>query len=255
MNPIEKLREILNKVIIDALEQGRGQGSINFDNIPDFSIEVPNDKGHGDFASNVAMLLAKQARMAPRQIAEVIVANAGNLPSQVEKVEVAGPGFINFFLNPAWLYTIPQLVLDMGERYGSNPQRNIRVQVEFVSANPTGNLHMGNARGGAIGDTLANILDRAGYDVEREFYINDAGNQIEIFGESLEARYLQFMGQYIQFPENGYAGQDVIDTVRNIIKEYKDTFIDMPSTERRQLMVDFALKEKLTYIKQTLQNF
>ncbi|MEN6461287.1 MAG: arginine--tRNA ligase, partial [Syntrophomonas sp.] len=126
---------------------------------------------------------------------------------------------------------------------------------EFVSANPTGNLHMGNARGGAIGDTLANILDRAGYDVEREFYINDAGNQIEIFGESLEARYLQFMGQYIQFPENGYAGQDVIDTVRNIIKEYKDTFIDMPSTERRQLMVDFALKEKLTYIKQTLQNF
>jgi arginyl-tRNA synthetase len=255
MNPIEKIREILNEIIINALERARSQGSINFDNIPDFSIEVPNDKGHGDFASNIAMLLAKQARMAPRQIAELIIANTDKLPAQVEKIEVAGPGFINFFLNPSWLYTIPQLVLDMGERYGSNPPCNKRVQVEFVSANPTGNLHMGNARGGAIGDTLANILDRAGYDVEREFYINDAGNQIEIFGESLEARYLQFMGQYIQFPENGYAGQDVIDTVRNIIKEYNDSFVQMPSPQRRELMVEFALKEKLAYIKQTLQNF
>lgn len=255
MNPIEKLREILQKIIIDALEQGRTGGNISFDNIPDFSIEVPNDKGHGDFASNVAMLLAKQARMAPRQIAEIIVANAGNLPDQVEKVEVAGPGFINFFLDPSWLYTIPQLILDMGEKYGNNPRHSKRVQVEFVSANPTGNLHMGNARGGAIGDTLANILNRAGYDVEKEFYINDAGNQIEIFGESLEARYLQFMGQYIQFPENGYAGQDVIDTVRNIINEYKDTLLPMPSPERRQMMIDFALQEKLAYIKQTLQNF
>lgn len=129
------------------------------------------------------------------------------------------------------------------------------MQVEFVSANPTGNLHMGNARGGALGDTLANILDRAGYNVEREFYINDAGNQVEVFAESLEARYLQLKGFDVKFPEDGYAGQDVIETVRNIISTYKDSLLDMESAARRQIMLDFALTEKIDYIKRTLKNF
>jgi arginyl-tRNA synthetase len=254
MNPIQELKDNIEQAIVNALAQAQNEGAINFEDIPDFVIEVPADKGHGDFAANIAMLLARQARMAPRQIAEIIVRHL-NLPSEVDKVEVAGAGFINFFLNPAWLYDIPALVVKMGGDYGNSPRLQRKVQVEFVSANPTGNLHMGNARGGAIGDTLANILARAGYEVEREFYINDAGNQIEIFGASLEARYLQLMGEYIQFPENGYAGQDVIDTVKNIIKQYQDKFLTWTSPERRQAMIDYALEEKVAYIKNTLKSF
>ena len=254
MNPIQELKDSLQQALVHALEYAKNEGAINYEQVPEFVIEVPADKGHGDFAANIAMLLARQARMAPRKIAELIVRHL-TMAQPVEKVEVAGAGFINFFLNPSWLYEIPALVGKLGGAYGNSPRLQRKVQVEFVSANPTGNLHMGNARGGAIGDTLANILERAGYEVEREFYINDAGNQIEIFGESLEARYLQLMGEYIKFPENGYAGQDVIDTVKNIIHDYKDRLLSMPSPKRRQAMIDYALQEKIGYIKNTLKGF
>ncbi|NMC28120.1 MAG: arginine--tRNA ligase, partial [Syntrophomonadaceae bacterium] len=256
MDPIHQLREGLRQLISTALEKARGRNLLSFDIIPDFVIEVPREEGHGDFATNIAMLLAKQARMAPRQIGEVIKDNIDlNLMPEVDKVEVAGAGFINFFLNHSWLYKLPAMVHNMGDEYGSSPRNNQKVQVEFVSANPTGNLHMGNARGGAIGDTLANALRFAGYDVEREFYINDAGNQIEVFAQSLEARYLQLMGAKIEFPDNGYAGQDVVDTVKNIIRDYKDTLLPMDSQERQQVVVQYALQEKLHYIKSTLEKF
>ena len=256
MDPIQKLREELRSLVTTALEKSKAEGLIMFDTLPDFVIEVPRDEGHGDFASNAALLLAKQARMAPRKIAEIIRGqiDRSQMP-ELEEIEVAGAGFINFFLDQSWLYQLPALVLSMGERYGSGARQNQRVQVEFVSANPTGNLHMGNARGGAIGDTLANALSFAGYDVEREFYINDAGNQIEVFAQSLEARYLQLMGAKIEFPDNGYAGQDVVDTVKNIIREYKDTLLSMSSEERQKIVVSYALKEKINYIKNTLSNF
>lgn len=256
MDPIQQLREDLRNLIIRAAENARSQQLLSFDNLPDFVIEVPREGGHGDFATNIAMLLAKQARMAPRRIAEIISAQADKeLMPELDRVEVAGAGFINFFLNQTWLYKLPSRVIAMGDRYGSSPRRNLKVQVEFVSANPTGNLHMGNARGGAIGDTLANALNYAGYDVEREFYINDAGNQIEVFAQSLEARYLQLMGAKIEFPDNGYAGQDVVDTVKNIIREYKDSLLGMESSERQALIVRYALKEKLQYIRNTLERF
>ncbi len=256
MDPIQKLREELRSLVTTALEKSKAEGLIMFDTLPDFVIEVPRDEGHGDFASNAALLLAKQARMAPRKIAEIIRGqiDRSQMP-ELEEIEVAGAGFINFFLDQSWLYQLPALVLNMGERYGSGARQNQKVQVEFVSANPTGNLHMGNARGGAIGDTLANALSFAGYDVEREFYINDAGNQIEVFAQSLEARYLQLMGAKIEFPDNGYAGQDVVDTVKNIIREYKDTLLSMSSEERQKIVVSYALKEKINYIKNTLSNF
>lgn len=256
MNPIQKLREDLNKIIIDALEQAKSEGVLGFQVLPEFVIEVPKDSGHGDFASNVAMLMAREARMAPRKIAEIICARIDPLSvASLEKVEIAGAGFINFFLNNNWLYKIPEMVNHMGEQFGNNPSMHKRVQVEFVSANPTGNLHMGNARGGALGDTLANVLARAGYDVEREFYINDCGNQIEVFGQSLEARYLQLMGQNVAFPENGYAGQDVVDTVKAIIRDYKDSLLPLSSEERQKKMIEYALDEKITYIKSTMDEF
>ncbi len=256
MNPIESIKDRLNELIVQALLDARANEQLVFENLPNFVIEVPREKGHGDFACNAAMLLARQARMAPRKIAEIIVAHFDQVKMDfVNKVEVAGAGFINFTLMNDWLYQVPEMVVKLGDDYGRNNKKERRVQVEFVSANPTGNLHMGNARGGALGDSLANILDRAGYDVEREFYINDAGNQVEVFAESLEARYLQLKGFHVNFPEDGYAGQDVIETVRNIINVYGDRLINMESAERRKMMLEFALKEKIEYIQRTLKNF
>ena len=256
MDPIQKLRDGLNHLVAEALKKSREAEMLRFESVPEYVIEVPRDEGHGDFSTNAALLLARQARMAPRQIAEIIKTQMDfSLVPELTRVEIAGAGFINFFLDQSWLYKVPSLVLSMGERYGSSARQNKKVQVEFVSANPTGNLHMGNARGGAIGDSLANALAFAGYEVEREFYINDAGNQIEIFGQSLEARYLQLMGAKIDFPDEGYAGQDVVDTVKNIIREYKDTLLSMDSQARQAFVVDYALKEKLAYIKTTLANF
>ncbi|MEQ8173803.1 MAG: arginine--tRNA ligase [Syntrophomonadaceae bacterium] len=256
MDPVQKIKTSLAQLVTNALEEAKRQKLLSFNTVPDFVIEVPREKGHGDFACNAAMLLARQARMAPRQIAEILVGIIkAARPAGVEKVEAAGAGFINYYLSNDWLFEVPALVIKLGDGYGRNESKNQRVQVEFVSANPTGNLHMGNARGGALGDTLANILDRAGYNVEREFYINDAGNQVEVFAESLEARYLQLKGFDVKFPEDGYAGQDVIETVRNIISTYKDSLLDMESAARRQIMLDFALTEKIDYIKRTLKNF
>jgi len=256
MNPIQDIRDLIQSIVTDAVIKCRQQGRFSYQDIPPFLIEVPNEAKHGDFACNVAMLLARQARMAPRQIADYIVEAIDKEKAEIiEKIEVAGAGFINFYLNNTWLFRIPGLISQLGDRYGYNEKRNIKVQVEFVSANPTGNLHMGNARGGAIGDTMANILSLAGYEVEREYYINDAGNQIEIFAQSLEARYLQLLGQKVSFPENGYAGQDVVETVKKIIREFGDKFLAMAPQERRQELVTYALQEKLAYIKNTLDNF
>jgi arginyl-tRNA synthetase len=255
MNPIQTVLASLHSMVIEALEKAKSRDLIKFDQIPEFLIEVPREKEHGDFACNVALLMARQARQAPRAIAEVLVELMETSERPVEKVEIAGAGFINFFLDRSWLYEIPLMVYKSKDKYGFNEKKAKKVQVEFVSANPTGNLHMGNARGGAIGDTLANILERAGYEVEREFYINDAGNQIEIFTDSMEARYLQLTGHDVQFPENGYAGRDLIDTVRNIIARYGEGLYDLPREERRQIIVDFALEEKINYIQKTLASF
>ncbi|MDD2511117.1 MAG: arginine--tRNA ligase [Syntrophomonas sp.] len=255
MNPIQKVLASLHSMVIGALENAKSRGLINFKQIPEFLIEVPREKEHGDFACNVALLMAREARQAPRGIAEVLVELMEKSGHPVEKIEIAGAGFINFFLDRSWLYEIPLTVYNSKDKYGFNEKKAKKVQVEFVSANPTGNLHMGNARGGAIGDTLANILERAGYDVEREFYINDAGNQIKIFTDSMEARYLQLTGHDVQFPENGYAGRDLIDTVRNIIARYGENLYDLPREERRQIIADYALEEKIEYIKKTLASF
>ncbi len=256
MNPIQQIKGLINSKITEALELAREEGLIKYDSVPDFVIEVPREKGHGDFACNAAMIMAREAKMAPRQIAEIIIKGMDlNDLEQLEKVEIAGPGFINIFLNDKWLQEIPFIVDQIGDSFGYNEARRCKVQVEFVSANPTGNLHMGNARGGAIGDTLANILKYAGYEVEREFYINDAGNQIEIFGDSLEARYLQLTGHDVEFPENGYAGQDLIQTVRNIINQYGDNLSELPKEKRRKLIIEHALEEKVAYIKKTLLDF
>lgn len=256
MNLVQEVKDHIQQIICAALQSCKQNGAFDFASIPEFVIEVPREKEHGDFACNVAMLMAKQAKTAPRKIAECII-NAIDEKQDlyIEKIEVAGAGFINIYLNNNWLYNLPKLVKKLGDDYGSNPATGQKIQVEFVSANPTGNLHMGNARGGAIGDTLANILKKAGNKVEREFYINDAGNQVDIFAQSLDVRYLQLTGHDVPFPDNGYAGQDVVDTVKEIIREHKETLLEIPQDERRQYMADYAITKKVQYIKATLQNF
>lgn len=230
--------------------------AFNYTSIPDFAMEKPRDEGHGDFACNVAMLLAREARMAPRKIAEALTTRLDLAAMAfVARVEIAGAGFINFFLEDSWLGSVPALVCTMDGLYGCNQPRRSRIQVEFVSANPTGNLHIGNARGGALGDSLANILIMDGYEVSREFYINDAGNQIDIFAASLEARYLQLLGHTVSFPENGYAGKDVADTVQKFIGLNGDSLIALPSEERQRRLIDFALEDKIRYMVDTLADF
>lgn len=255
MDLVKKIQYDLRQKIVTALEKAKTGGKFNYQEIPAFVIEVPREKQHGDYACNVAMLLARQARMSPVAIGQAIIDLLPQNDPLISRVEVKGAGFINFFLKEDWLFDVPKVVWQSGESYGQHKPVGKKVQVEFVSANPTGDLHMGNARGGAIGDSLANILSMAGYEVEREYYVNDAGNQIELFGLSLEARYLELCGCEFRFPEGGYEGQDVVETVRHFIEAYGDYLVGANPYERRQKLTEFALKEKLESIKTSLEAF
>jgi len=248
-------REIADGLAL-AARKAKEAGAINFDTLPDFVVEVPREKDHGDFAANLALLLAKQAKRNPREIAEAITRYMDTSGTWIQSIEVAGPGFINFMLKPGWLYQVLEVVDREDVKYGrSNIGKGKKVQVEFVSANPTGLLHMGNARGAALGDTIASVLEAAGYDVTREFYINDAGNQIEIFARSLEARYLQLLGQEAEVPDGGYHGEDLIETVKNFIDQVGDKYLDVDPQFRREMLVEYALEEKLNAIKKSLKDF
>ncbi len=253
---VEQIRHKLAEALNRAVKKAINNGELPSLTTPEFVVEVPKEKGHGDFATNLAMMLAKPARNAPRKLAEIIVNNLDLAGVSVERVEIAGPGFINFYLDPNWIYqALPQIV-EQAEHYGRlDLGEGKKVQVEFVSANPTGLLHMGNARGAALGDSIASILEFAGYDVQREYYINDAGNQIDNFGKSLEARYLQQLGQDVPLPEEGYHGEDLIDTVKNFIAQHQDTYLTADPALRREKLVEFALNEKLTNIKNSLLDF
>ena len=256
MSWVKKTKENIFDMLTEAAMAAKAKGELNIETVPNFVVEIPRDKTHGDFAANIAMLLAKQAKKAPRMIAENIINNLMIEGTYVESVEIAGAGFINFRLKENWLSDGLKDALNQGEDYGNSDYgQGKKVQVEFVSANPTGELHMGNARGAAIGDSLASLLDAAGYDVEREFYVNDAGNQIEKFGNSLEARYLQQLGQDVEFPEDGYHGEDIIKTMKEFIEEVGDKYLNADSDERKAEMVKYALEKKLADIRSGLSRF
>lgn len=256
LNLVEQFVNKISESLKDALEKAKAEGKIKFDSIPPFVIEAPREKNHGDFAANIAMLMARQAKKAPRQIAEIIVENLNLGESEIEKIEIAGAGFINFYLKVNWLHQILPIVAQMDTEYGTSSYgRGKKVQVEFVSANPTGLLHMGNARGAALGDSAANLLKAAGYQVSKEYYINDTGNQIENLGKSLEAIYLQKNGIDAPFPEEGYHGEDLKDTVDRFIKAYGTKFVDVAPDLRQERLIEFALNEKLTHIREVLEDF
>lgn len=253
---VEEMRSSLARALVEALRAARAGGAVKVDEVPEFTVEVPREKENGDFATNLAMMLAKPARMAPRKLAGILKQNFSPAGLQVERVEIAGPGFINFYLKQDWVCrALPRIVLQ-GDDYGRvNIGGGKQVQVEFVSANPTGLLHLGNARGAALGDSIASILDFAGYRVAREFYINDAGKQIENFGHSLEAHYMQLLGRDAPVPEDGYQGEDILETARGFTERYGDRYLITDKEERRRVLVEYALAEKLEAIKKVLRDF
>lgn len=224
--------------------------------IPDVILEKPKDKSHGDFATNIAMQLARVAKKAPRQIAEAIVANLDASKASVEKVDIAGPGFINFFMKNDFLTDLIPTILEAGEAYGKTEHgKGTKVQVEFVSVNPTGNLHLGHARGAAFGDVLCNVLSAAGYEVEREYYINDAGNQIDNLALSVNARYLQALGKDVAMPEDGYHGQDIVAIGKQLAEEHGEEWANKSEEERLAFFKEFGLEHTLGKIKTDLADF
>lgn len=257
-NIIENIREQIRNVVKKALAAATEKGLLPGIIIEDVFIETPKEKEHGDFSTNIAMVLAKQAKKAPVQIASVMIDNMDFTDTYIQRAECAGPGFINFFLGTTWLYDTLKIISREGDDYGRiDIGRGKKVMVEFVSANPTGPLHMGNARGGALGDCIASVLQAAGYDVTREYYVNDAGNQIEKFGISLEARYIQLLKgeDAVEFPEDGYQGEDIIDHMRDYIEEYGDRLLDADPETRRRELVNYALPRNLERIRKGLEAY
>jgi arginyl-tRNA synthetase len=256
MNMVQKITEQIREIVGESVKGCIDKGILNIENIPEIQVEIPREREHGDFSTNIAMVLAKQAKKSPVAVARDIVENADYEGTYVDSMEIAGPGFINFRLNNLWLYKTVEIIHNEKEDYGRvNIGQGKKVMVEFVSANPTGPMHMGNARGAALGDSLAAVLDAAGYDVTREFYINDAGNQVEKFGKSLEARYLQLFGLDAEVPEGGYQGEDLVDLMKELKERDGDKYLDMDSEERQQVFIRYALKKNLDKIKTDLADF
>ncbi len=248
----------LRAAIEDAAKKAIAASTLPQGELAPFTIEVPADRSHGDFAANAAMVSARTLRTAPRKIAEAIGEHLDLTGTYFDRAEIAGPGFLNFFLNPGYYADIVKDVLDKGDQYGrSDYGKGERVVVEFVSANPTGPMHIGNARGGALGDGIASVLDAAGYQVWREFYVNDAGNQIEKFALSLEARYLQhFQGEdAVPFPEDGYHGADITERAREFAEAFGDRYVNADTDERKKALVDYVLPRNIEALRRDLSRY
>ncbi len=255
-NCIKLASDELNVLLLDAVGRLVADGKVPAQPIPAFKIEIPADKTHGDFATNLAMVSAKAFRMPPRNIAALICEALVLDGSCFERAEIAGPGFINLFLRRKWFSDVVKNVLEEKENYGkTSTGAGKRALVEFVSANPTGPMHVGNARGGALGDSLAEILLWAGYDTQREFYINDAGNQIEKFATSLEVRYLQHFDPSIEMPEDAYHGADITEHSENFIAEFGDKYVNADAKDRRDALVKFALPKNIAGLERDLKKY
>lgn len=248
------IKYLLEEAILRAAKQAIADGAFGAGELPDVVLEVPPQKEFGDYATNFAMQAARVVRANPRAIAQAIVNRLGD--SWLERAEIAGPGFINFYLKPDWLYEMLSAILAQGADYGTNDSgKESFVQVEYVSANPTGPLHVGHGRGAAFGSALVNLLRAAGYHVQSEYYINDAGNQIDNLAASVDARYLELLGRSIPFPEDGYHGHDIIETAQRIIDKDGDRYLAMPDEKRLAVFKELALSEKLAALKEDLEAF
>lgn len=248
------MKETVIQGIKAALAAAVSAGDLPDGEYPDVLLEVPPQKEFGDFATNIAMQSARIAHKSPRMIADILLKHLD--ASWLEKAEVAGAGFINFFLKHDIIYDTLCHILEQGKQYGQAPLRaEDTVQVEYVSANPTGPLHVGHGRGAAYGSALVNLLRAAGYNVQSEYYINDAGNQMNNLAASVNARYLELLGKKAEIPENGYHGADIIDTARAIIEQDGDKYLQMDEKDRLEIFKNRAYEEKLKALKRDLESF
>ena len=248
------MKKVLAEAVIAAVQKAIQAGKLPQGDLVPVVLTVPPQKAFGDFATNFALQAARNLHCAPRVIAGAIQEFL-DCPS-VEKVEVAGPGFLNFFLKEDWLSAALRNILAQGENYGNLPAKaGEKIQIEYVSANPTGPLHVGHGRGAAVGSALANLMKAAGYDVSQEYYINDAGNQMHNLAASVNARYLELYNIPCEFPENGYHGEDIVVTAKRIQKKYGDSFIHMPEAERLEKFQSIAKDEKLAALREDLEAF
>ncbi len=253
MNALERMKENLRQEIREAVLRA---GLATAEELPEVVLEVPREKSHGDLATNMAMQLARIAKKNPRQIAEIIVAGIHRDQVAIQEIHIAGPGFINFFIDRSQLREVLVEIGRAGDTYGRSSAGNgEKVLVEFVSVNPTGSLHLGHARGAAIGDVLCNVMEAAGYDVTREYYINDAGNQIRNMTLSLEARYQEALGQKVDFPEDGYRGQDIVELGKQLAEEEGDRLLRLDEEERLAWIRRYGLDRLLEGIQKDLQDY
>ena len=258
MYNLEKTIDDIKKSINKSLKILLQKQEISENPSANFEIETPADRNHGDLSSNVALMNAKIFKMHPRKVAELIVGNLDLENTDIKKVEIAGPGFINFFLNEKFFSKTLKEIINKGSSYGeSDYGKGKKIMVEFVSANPTGPMHMGNARLGAFGDCLASILQKTGYNSYKEFYVNDAGNQIEKFGLSLDVRYRQICNgkDSVQIPEECYQGVDIIELARQFYDIYSDSFIDKDYEVRKEALVNFALPKNINRMKKDMEKY
>ena len=257
-NMIQMAKQQVTDLVNAAYNAAAAKGELPEGLTLNGSVEIPKDTSNGDYAANYAMASAKLMRMPPRKVAETLIANMALDGSWFDSVEVAGPGFMNFRMGGKWYSDVLRNVEQEGEEYcNCNLGEGKKLMVEFVSANPTGPMHMGNARGGVLGDALASVLSRAGYDVWREFYVNDAGNQIEKFAASIEARSIQLLKgeDAIEFPEDGYHGDDIKELARLFCEKYGEGWLELPTVERHKLMAQFGLSINLPKMKRDLERY
>ena len=258
MNLLENARQAAAQVVQAAYEKAVAAGTLPQAELPPVAVEIPKDASNGDWASTFAMQCAKPLRMAPRKIAEAIVDNLSLEGTCFEKIEIAGPGFLNFTLNTAWYQDAVRAVETCGADYGrTKTDKPEKIMVEFVSANPTGPMHMGNARGGVLGDCLAEVLDWAGHDVTREFYINDAGNQVDKFAHSVEGRYIQELKgeDAIEFDPSWYQGADIRELAHQLVELHGDKLLDMSEEERFNAIVGYGLPHNIEKMQKDLERY
>ena len=257
-NLIEQAKQKADELLREAYASAAAKGILPEGAELKGNVDIPKDTKNGDYAANHAMVNAKALKSNPRKIAEALVAEVNTEGSWFDSVEIAGPGFINFRLGKKWYADVLESVEAEGMDYGRiNVGKGEKVMVEFVSANPTGPMTIGNARGGVLGDTLASVLDRAGYDVYREFYVNDAGNQVDLFGKSIEARYLQaVLGEdAVEFPDNGYHGDDIKEMAKAIVEQDGDKWVHVDADERQKAFVEFGLPRNIERMKRDLARY
>jgi arginyl-tRNA synthetase len=250
------MKQTLTEILLEALERAKEKRELKLETYPVISLETPKDKNHGDLATTAALTMAKSEGKPPRKIAEILIANIQDEAGIIEKTEIAGPGFINFFLKrDRWSKALFDID-SQAHAYGlKDIGRGEKVQIEFVSANPTGPLHVGHGRGAAVGDALANLLAAVGYDVQREFYINDAGRQVRLLAQSIHARYQQALGNAVAFPEDGYHGEYISEVAQAFLKVHGNAFLNRPFEECVQVFGDFGKEAMLADIRKDLEDF